>query len=226
MKNQASENISLFEFPFETEAAPHAPKAEREKTQKAKTPKAPRARKRKDAAATEGALPKGESTDTPATPPTPPRKTRPPEKPPRTERKRPAREREAGGRPSAFKKKYVKEALAVMKEGGSLAAVAARLNVCRATLYNWQKKHPEFDQAIQLGGDLALAFWEDVLSQQVLGNTRGSVTGALFILKNRWWNDYQDKAKKDITINAIDAESAALMEKIFGQEINTGSDQN
>lgn len=47
-----------------------------------------------------------------------------------------------------------------MSEGLSFSAFAGRLNVVRQTLYDWLKRHPEFQEARDIAWEKCRLFWE------------------------------------------------------------------
>jgi len=47
-----------------------------------------------------------------------------------------------------------------MATGLRLEAAAAQIGLSPRVVFDWQKHHPEFLQAIQEGGQRALLFWE------------------------------------------------------------------
>lgn len=66
----------------------------------------------------------------------------------------------AGGRPSAYQPEYCEIALEVLGAGGSRAALAARLDISKSNLCDWEKKYPEFSNALARGLARSEALWE------------------------------------------------------------------
>ena len=102
----------------------------------------------------------------------------------------------AVGRPSTYRSELCAEIIAAMGEGLSAEAAAAKIGISARSLFNWQRLHPEFLQAIQEGRHLALLWWE----QRALAMANGQPGNAQLImlgLKNRsraasgWHHDSQ-----------------------------------
>lgn len=106
------------------------------------------------------------------------------------------------GRPTKYDADKASEIVALMAAGLSLTAAAADLNVHRDTLYEWEKQHPEFSDAIKLARGKRQSFLEKRLLGAVDGPT---VTSSIFALKNAAPDDWRDKqeveANQNITIN-------------------------
>ncbi len=65
------------------------------------------------------------------------------------------------GRPPAYRPEHCDRVIELGDQGKSRAQIAAKLNVARETLANWEKAYPEFLGAMKRAHDLALAWWED-----------------------------------------------------------------
>lgn len=66
-----------------------------------------------------------------------------------------------GGRPGLYDPEaHCKLVIDVMMAGGSIAAVCAKIGIGRSLLHEWRKKYPEFNEAIELGKELAQNYWE------------------------------------------------------------------
>lgn len=93
-------------------------------------------------------------------------------------------------------------ALDVMKEGGTLVQVAARLGITEKTLYTWKNpKHaafkPSFAEAIEEGKALAQAWWEKQGGDGIWGGKDFNGTTYIFIMKTRFRHQYGDKPVAD-----------------------------
>lgn len=94
----------------------------------------------------------------------------------------------------------------VLSRGKSLAAVCSRLDICRATLYEWRDSNPEFAKAINSGLQKAQEYWEDIGEQGITGQIE-KFGGApwIFTMKNRFRADYaEDKEAKTATDVVLD----------------------
>lgn len=80
--------------------------------------------------------------------------------------------------------------IALMEQGFSLTAAAAKIGHHRDTIYEWAKKHPEFSDAIKLARGLRVFKLEaDLLSAKDGPN----VTSRIFALKNADATEWRDK---------------------------------
>lgn len=90
----------------------------------------------------------------------------------------------AGGRPTLYRRELCSQIIETMAAGLSAEAAAAKIGISARSLFNWQKQHPEFLQAIQEGRQRALLFWEEraiAMANGQPGNCQIVVLG----LKNR-----------------------------------------
>jgi hypothetical protein len=98
----------------------------------------------------------------------------------------------------------------LMASGKSIARLATHFGVCRDTIYEWCKKHPEFAKSFKNGKDSAQAYWEELGEEGISGNLdKFSATAWIFTMKNRFRDDYKEDKKEEKTINET------LLEKII-----------
>jgi len=77
--------------------------------------------------------------------------------------------------------------------GESKAEVAAKLGICRDTMHEWAKRHPEFSDAIKKGEHLSEAWWCKLGRKGAAGEADINPTVWIFNMKNRFgWRDKQD----------------------------------
>jgi hypothetical protein len=107
------------------------------------------------------------------------------------------------GRPTEYKPDYCEMLIAHMESGLSYEAFGGVVRVSKQTLYNWEKAHPEFLDAKNVGKSLERIYWEriarDGLYNETIKDDDGmtvnrSVNSAILIfnLKNRLgWRDKQ-----------------------------------
>lgn len=96
------------------------------------------------------------------------------------------------GRPTEYRPEMCVKAVDLMRDGASKTEVAAELGVCKQTLYEWIKKHPEFDDAIKKGTDLCESWWERQ-GRIALREEKFSATLWYMNMKNRFrWADKQE----------------------------------
>lgn len=100
------------------------------------------------------------------------------------------------GRPTAYRLEFCEQIVALMAEGRSLDGCASLLGVHPDSLYEWQKRHPEFSEAVRAGRAAATTFWEDRLLDIAKGGS-GNAQAIQWALRNRskaasgWHNDSQ-----------------------------------
>jgi hypothetical protein len=88
------------------------------------------------------------------------------------------------GRPSTYRPELGQMLIEAMAGGHSAEAGAARIGVSARSLYEWQKLHPEFLQAVQEGRAMAMLFWES-LAIDVARGKPGNSQMITLALKNR-----------------------------------------
>jgi hypothetical protein len=100
----------------------------------------------------------------------------------------------AGGRPTLYRREMCDRLVEAMANGLTAEAAAARIGISARSLFNWQKQHPEFLQAIQEGRQRSQLWWEEralAMASGEAGNTQIVMLG----LRNRsraatgWNND-------------------------------------
>jgi len=91
-----------------------------------------------------------------------------------------------------------------MAEGQAIEEVAVELGVCLRTINNWEKKYPEFLQALKKGRDASYAWWlrEGRVS---LRDKDFNYTGWYMQMKNRhgWTDKREDTLKGKIQIEVV-----------------------
>ena len=102
----------------------------------------------------------------------------------------------AGGRPTLYRRECCEQIVEAMATGLSAEAAAARIGISARSLFNWQRQHPEFLQAIQEGRQKCLLFWEERALEMAAGSP-GNIQMVILALKNRsraaygWHHDAQ-----------------------------------
>jgi hypothetical protein len=111
----------------------------------------------------------------------------------------------SGWQESEYKPEYCEIAAKVFAQGKSKAAVCAKLDISRPTLYNWCAKYPEFDQAVNRGMQKAQEYWEDLGEQGIKGDIeKFGAAPWIFTMKNRFREDYaEDKSESNTVPEAI-----------------------
>ena len=88
------------------------------------------------------------------------------------------------GRPTSYRVGFCGRIIALMAGGRSLEGCASRLGVHPDSLYEWQKVHPEFSEAVRAGRAAATAFWEGRLLDVAQGGS-GNAQAIQWALRNR-----------------------------------------
>ena len=100
------------------------------------------------------------------------------------------------GRPTSYRPEFCERIVVLMAEGRSLDGCASLLCVHPDSLYEWQKVHPEFSEAVRAGRAAATTFWENRLLDVAMGGP-GNAQAIQWALRNRskaasgWHNDAQ-----------------------------------
>ena len=90
----------------------------------------------------------------------------------------------SGGRPTLYRREYCDHIVEAMATGLSAEAATAKIGISARSLFNWQRRHPEFLQAIQEGRQKCLLSWEE----RVIGianSEPGNLQAVTLALKNR-----------------------------------------
>lgn len=108
----------------------------------------------------------------------------------------------AGRRPD-YRPEYCEMLIEHMRQGGSFESFAATAGVTRATLYNWEKKYPEFLDAKKIGEPQSEAFYEKIAIAAMVGKIKNfNAVVWIFTMKNRFgWRDRHEVSSADGTKN-------------------------
>jgi hypothetical protein len=100
------------------------------------------------------------------------------------------------GQPTKYNPARCDEIIAHMGKGLSATAAAGEMNITRMTLHNWEKEHPEFAEAMELGRIKRQAFLE---KQLMSPSAPGMVPAMIFALKNANPKEWRDKQELEHT---------------------------
>jgi len=116
------------------------------------------------------------------------------------------------GQPTKFRPEYCAMLIEHMSRGLSFETFGAKIDVCRATIYNWEKENPEFLDAKKIAFDKCQLFWEEKCIEHIVSisenerdgqysksSTKTLNTGAwIFNMKNRFkWTDKSEPSTDD-----------------------------
>ena len=96
------------------------------------------------------------------------------------------------GRPTKYKAEYCQMLVDHMETGLSFESFAGTIDVCRETLYIWEKEYPDFFNAKKRGFAKCQLWWEKKGAEGLWGSKEGTFnTGVwVFSMKNRFkWTD-------------------------------------
>ena len=101
------------------------------------------------------------------------------------------------GRPTEYKPEYIEELLRYAQTGKSYRAFAGFIGVSHQTLYDWEKKHPEFLDAKQRFVSMSQDWWEEQAIQSLFDSTGFNTKVWTLYMKNRF--GWKEKIEQDIT---------------------------
>lgn len=94
------------------------------------------------------------------------------------------------GAPTKYKPEYCQAAQDFMGQGYSLTAFAGSIDVCKDTVYEWEKTIPEFSDAIKRARDKRVMKLEsDLMDAQ----QSAVMTSRIFLLKSAARHEYSEK---------------------------------
>ena len=91
------------------------------------------------------------------------------------------------GRPTKYKKAFCKELIKHMKQGLSYETFPAVIGVSTQTLYDWEKRHPEYLEAKRTAWVEYQLFWEKMGVHGTAGKLKGfNSTSYIYNVKCRF----------------------------------------
>ncbi len=99
-----------------------------------------------------------------------------------------------GGRPAKYSVAYCGEVISAGQEGLSLTAFAGMIGVCRDTISEWVKVHPEFSASVKIHQAKRTEYLERTLLSSDVGPR---VTARIFALKNACPEEWKDKVETE-----------------------------
>ena len=101
-----------------------------------------------------------------------------------------------------------------MEEGFSYASFAGAIGVVKDTLYQWERKHPEFMEAKQVGFSKCRLVWEKMALDTMYESKGLNSTVWIFNMKNRFgWRDrieQETTSTQEIKININEQDTELL----------------
>lgn len=115
------------------------------------------------------------------------------------------------GRPTKYKSEYCKMLIEHMSKGFSFKSFGAIVTVDGKTLDDWCDKHPDFLLAKNFSKLKERFYWEQ-LHHKVTETNEGNMTGVIWAMKNKFYEDYKER-RDDTNINMkLDAVTASNIE--------------
>lgn len=131
----------------------------------------------------------------------------------------------AGGRPSKFKPEYCEAIIDFMSNGRSAVAFAHSIGVCRDTITEWVKVHPEFSLSFKRASQAAQSYYEDVLTRGMNGEIKNfNVVACIFAMKNRFGADWREK--QEVAHSGSISLESLVVGSIDSKKIDASSTQN
>lgn len=105
-------------------------------------------------------------------------------------------EKKVWGRPTKYDPKYCDEIVEFMSDGSSLTGFAAHIMVTRETVYEWERKHPDFSDAIKVARQKSQEWWEKAgKSGLFMGKEDGTFSQSAWIFNMKARFGYRDKVE-------------------------------
>jgi hypothetical protein len=93
--------------------------------------------------------------------------------------------------PTLYRPEYCDDVVDCLKDGHSLAAFAAKVDVAPKSIYDWMARHPEFADAVTRAQAKSVLWWERRLLD-LAQNGQGNAKVVIFGLKNRAPEHWRD----------------------------------
>lgn len=127
------------------------------------------------------------------------------------------------GRPSKYEPEFCQRVIDFMAKGYSKEACAGELNIMKSTLYEWEKAHEDFSNALKQGVELSRLFWEDIALKHITHTAKGKQLNStvwIFNMKNRFgWSD-----KKEIELGEKAAKSFGFKLDVLPESVDQAPD--
>lgn len=96
------------------------------------------------------------------------------------------------GQPTKYDPAYCDAIIEFCADGSSISSFAASIGVCRDTITNWGKAHPEFFAAVKAAKARVAAWYDRQARLTASGEGKGNATLCIFGLKNFDSEDFRD----------------------------------
>lgn len=129
-------------------------------------------------------------------------------------------------RPTKYRSDFPDRALGIMRNGASLAEVAAELGISFETLNVWRKdgKHKTLAQALDQGTTLAQVWWEKLGRAGAQNGLLIQPAVWIFTMKNRFdWTDKREVTHKEDPLAEISDEELIGMINALRSKLPTAA---
>lgn len=120
------------------------------------------------------------------------------------------------GRVSQYDPALCDEVTAFMAQGLSLTAWRGEKGFARQTVLDWQKRHPDFAEAVDIGKARRTGFHERRL---LTAETGPEVTSIIYTLKNADPEEWNNDNRQSITVSNPDGSKLEISDREFVQRI-------
>lgn len=100
------------------------------------------------------------------------------------------------GAPTKYDTAYCDSIVEHCSDGASITSFAAEIGVCRDTITEWVKVHPEFSLAVKRAKASACAWWEKQ-ARTITEKGGGNATLAIFGMKNMGADDWAETTRQE-----------------------------
>lgn len=101
-------------------------------------------------------------------------------------------------RPTSYDPAYCETVIELGKAGKSVTYIATELDVCKDTVYEWAKVHPEFSDALTRAKHWAQRWWEDA-GQIGMGADKFNASVWSRSMAARFPDDWREVSRKELT---------------------------
>lgn len=108
------------------------------------------------------------------------------------------KEKRPVGRPTKYRPEYCEQIIELGKQGKSIAQMASHFDVDKASIFDWDKSHPDFSTALARAKAHSQTWWENT-AQQNMDNRNFNAQLWLKSVASRFRDDYTEQTKTEIT---------------------------
>lgn len=122
-----------------------------------------------------------------------------------------------------YKKEFCEKLIKHMAQGLSYESFGPEVGVHRFTLYEWEKKYPEWVEAKREAQDKAFAFWEKLFVSKAFGQKKeADIAAIIFCLKTRFHKHYGERHKIE-EVKSADSMTIEELKEEFKRLVNESS---